>query len=364
MTTYWFLFLYPSIVTLLPFKGDKSVQTLAFMSFGIIVVIILGFRWETGGDWTAYIGYLEAVRGISLSQAIILDDPGFLFISWVSVSLGWELYGVNTMAATVFMWGLISFCKKQPMPWVGLMAATPYLLIVVGMGYTRQSMALGIVFFALSVWDKKDFKIFVGIILFACLFHKSASLILPFSLFINKRYLLIKWLTIIPIASVSVLWIFLSALYQEKIRAYTGGDQHSSGALVRVLMITLPSVILLLFNDRFNKFKDNNLWQTMALLSFFSLALVFFYSTLIDRIALYLAPIQIAVFSRLPVLVEDHFRRTLTVCFIIAFYAVVLFTWLNFADNSYAWVPYKSIFEACNDCPYKFLEGATGHIQE
>ncbi len=43
------------------------------------------------------------------------------------------------------MSGLVQFCRKQPLPWLALAVAAPFIIIVVGMGYTRQSVALGFI---------------------------------------------------------------------------------------------------------------------------------------------------------------------------------------------------------------------------
>ena len=65
-------------------------------------------------------------------------------------------------------------------------------------------------------------------------------------------------------------------------------------------------------------------------------------TTAVDRVALYLIPIQIFVFSRIPRLAGGNIRvRTLLVLGVIAYYAAVLFVWLNFATHAQYWLPYQ-----------------------
>ena len=65
------------------------------------------------------------------------------------------------------------------------------------------------------------------------------------------------------------------------------------------------------------------------------------FSTFIDRIALFFLPLQMVVFSFLP----DLFHKTFLIpgARIVIYSAIVLFVWLNFAANSWAWIPYENI---------------------
>jgi hypothetical protein len=65
-------------------------------------------------------------------------------------------------------------------------------------------------------------------------------------------------------------------------------------------------------------------------------------SAAVDRIALYVIPIQIFVFARLPDLGgSDRDMTAIFVFAILAFYGVVLGVWLNFASHAFAWLPYR-----------------------
>jgi hypothetical protein len=71
-------------------------------------------------------------------------------------------------------------------------------------------------------------------------------------------------------------------------------------------------------------------------------------STAIDRISLYLIPIQMLVFSRLPTAFPGHREGTKNqlMLVLIAYCAIVQFVWLNYATHSYLWVPYQLYFSA------------------
>jgi hypothetical protein len=62
-------------------------------------------------------------------------------------------------------------------------------------------------------------------------------------------------------------------------------------------------------------------------------------STAVDRISLYLLPIQLAVIARLPAL--NRRNSSLTVMAVLVYVIAVQFVWLNYAQFSDSWVPYR-----------------------
>ncbi len=55
----------------------------------------------------------------------------------------------------------------------------PYLINIVAMGYTRQSVALGFAMIGLAALGEQRVRRFVLWVLVGALFHKSAVLLLP-----------------------------------------------------------------------------------------------------------------------------------------------------------------------------------------
>jgi hypothetical protein len=85
----------------------------------------------------------------------------------------------------------------------------------------------------------------------------------------------------------------------------------------------------------------------MALLAVASLGwlLVSPSSTAVDRIALYLIPLQLYVFPRLPdLMTKEPKGKRVWVGLILAYYACVQFVWLLYANNARSWLPYKAYF--------------------
>ena len=90
-------------------------------------------------------------------------------------------------------------------------------------------------------------------------------------------------------------------------------------------------------------------WTAVSLLSLAMLPLlaVSTSSTWIDRLGLFLSPIQLVVFGYIGVVFGAHPReQRLATYLALLFYGAVLFVWLNYAVNAGAWIPYRWVFSA------------------
>src|SRR5690606_24408585 len=105
----------------LPPKPVKLSATWAV--FGFLLIICIGLRYEVGGDWFNYLGHLDEARDQSWFSLITRSDPGYTLLNGLSLELGWDSYGVNTIAAIVFTCGLIAFCRRLPKPWLAAAVA-------------------------------------------------------------------------------------------------------------------------------------------------------------------------------------------------------------------------------------------------
>ena len=123
---------------------------------------------------------------------------------------------------------------------------------------------------------------------------------------------------------------------------YVTADMQSSGGAIRVTMNALPALLLIVFRRRLVPDPDERrLWLWMAVFALACVPLVGIASTAVDRVALYLIPVQLFVFARLPRLATTTRTRHTLVLATVAYYAAVQFVWLNFATHSQYWVPYQ-----------------------
>lgn len=243
------------------------------------------------------------------------------------------------------MAGLIIFSKQQPLPWLALTIAVPYMVIVVAMGYTRQSVAIGFELMALSSLIKNDIKKAVFFVILGTLFHKTAIILLP--LILLSEYLIRHKKSILSIVLVTLVFtlglMFLYERIEGLFSVYIARKLISSeGGLIRIIMNAIPALIILVFSKKLsNNRNERILFNLFSVISLLSIPLVFSFSTAVDRMALYLTPVQIYAFSRIHRLFPDNIQKIIAILTIVFYYGIVLFVWLNFAIHSPFWIPYK-----------------------
>ncbi len=344
MIIYWILFLYPCLVALSPLKINNQIRQLNFLTFSLFSILVIGFRYEVGGDWESYLKMLDATIDISLVEAMALNDPGYMVLNWLSSRLGFGIVGVNLVCGTLFMNGLVRLCLKQPFPWIGLAVAVPYLLTVVVMGYSRQAVAIGFVLWAFSKWQTGHFYRCSLLVVAGALFHKSAVVVLPFMFFMSCQSIgqsLLRFVVVVPVLFIVAVSLVVPSFGHIWIMYVERSQLHSAGAMIRVLMNAFPALLVLIGHKYFKQYRDYRLLVLLAMTSIASVPLVTQISTAVDRLALYLLPIQIMV---LPRILRNPNTRAFYAINGLIFYGVVLFVWLTFASHKEFWVPYRWSF--------------------
>lgn len=313
------------------------------LGVGMIVVLMLmiGLRHQVGGDWGTYQRHYDVMINQPLSFALASSDPGYALMNWLSAQLDWGQYGTNLFCAIFFSIGLWRFCLAQPAPWLALAVAIPYLVIVVAMGYTRQGVAIGFALLALLALEKKQFLVFATWVVCAALFHKTAVVLLGLGLLVSSG----GWWWRLPAMTV-IAYVAYTSLLADSVDGYlvnyVEAGYESSGAAIRVAMNVLPALVFLRWRSQFMLPPvQQQIWTFLALasLAMVPALLLSNSSTAVDRIALYLIPIQLFVWSRVP-LVWAHLHQLMRK-YVVAYSAAVLLVWLFFATHSFAWLPYE-----------------------
>lgn len=186
----------------------------------------------------------------------------------------------------------------------------------------------------------------------ALIFHKTAIflLLIPLMMILFDTLKTGKIVNIIFISMLLLITlitgIFASDINTRFLTSYIEGQMSSSGALIRLCMNLLPaSIFLFEYYAGQNFFKNSSkvylALSWLVILSF--LLLLTGSTTVVDRLALYLIPIQLYVLGNLPYLFlsqgREIFYRWLLL--VIAYSFAVLWVWLQFADHSFAWLPYR-----------------------
>jgi len=358
MITYWILFFAISGLALIAnnrnFATSDSLVLYKLNYLWLFIIFILsifiGFRYQVGGDWIQYVEIYDAIGSAEFDgQISVMMDPGYLYLNLLMSKLNTGIYGVNLVTGIIFSTGLAIFCRQFPRPLLALAVAIPYLTIVVAMGYSRQSAALGFAMIAFAALRNDNTVRFIIFIIIAATFHKTAIVLIPLVLASQStnRLAVIIW----GFATVPILYfLFLSDSIAFLLEHYVMNiDERfqSQGALIRVGMNVVSAIIFLMFASRFSVSQSDRNWLKLfswiTLICLFGL-LVSDSSAAIDRLALYLLPLQLVVFSYLPdAFTNDKELKKLIILFIVSYYGLVLFVWLNFGVHSQEWLPYKNI---------------------
>jgi hypothetical protein len=332
-------------------KRNQPAQLLFFIAAGIATTLLIGLRFEVGGDWGAYQRMYDDIYFLSLPAAAGTTDPGYAAVNWLAIHTGTGIAFVNTVCAALFMGGVGRLAWRQPNPALAVLVAVPYLIIVVAMGYTRQAAAIGLICFAVADASEGRLLRIVILVGIAALFHKTAVLILPLLMVPVLRRNVIYG----AIGLVVFLILFALVLRDNSDRMltnYVQSDYDSQGALIRVAMNVIAAALFLAFRKRivmptFQK----SYWMTCSILAFLSVPALGLASASagIDRISLYLIPLQIVVYARLPQTLGTRGRALPSLVFgVMAYCFLVQFVWLNYADNAGYWLPYTSVLNRTN----------------
>ena len=343
MFVYWFLFVIPLYFLFGKNNGGSNTSEFEWRIFGFFLVILIGLRFQVGADWFTYLQGLEIDKNIQWQDLYLAIDPGYTVVSWFSLSLGMDIYGVNLICAAIFTWGLISLCRAQPYPWLAVLVAVPYLVIVVAMGYTRQAAAMGFIMYGFKYLLGRHTTKYLVLVLLAGMLHKTAFVFAAFALFQPSAGKLKR------VLGVASLIFLLGAAYLVEqadtfMLNYVQNPMDSAGGQIRVLMNLPPALIILANWKKWReKFDDRWFWTLLALIGVICLPLASIASTAVDRMALYLIPLQLVVWARLPVLAQPYIGRTLVFHMVGFYYTAVMFTWLFYGAHASYWLPYDNL---------------------
>lgn len=337
MIAYWVVYLAASFLAI----ARLRVSALGWSLIAIGLTVFVGLRYQVGGDWNTYVFYLERVATSSFTEVLGYKDPGYQLLNALSVFLGFDVWFVNLIAAAFYSVGLVLFIRTLPDPRVALAVAIPYMTIVMAMGYTRQAMAFGCILWGLTYLQERRLLGFVVLLALGTTFHKSAVILMPLAVLANTKNR--AWTTLWVGTTALILFVlFLQSHVDQLYNSYIASDyaDASQGGAIRAGMNALPALIYLLFHRRLVlQDQERALWFWVSWLALLCVPLLAVSTTAVDRVALYLMPIQLVIASYAPLFFNKS-SRVLARGLVLCFYGLILFVWLNFASHSSFWLPY------------------------
>ena len=358
MITYLSIYIYLSIISLSEIKLSKDTKNFFFFLLFLFMLLFISGRHYVGGDYIAYLNLFEDANIDVLEGFSKMKGLNYI-IQFVHILNLHYLY-FNFLCALVFLTGIFKFLKISNERLFVFILLIPTMIYVVGMGYTRQSVSIGFLCFAIYYWSENmSVKKYIFFIL--SVFIHISSIIFIFLLFF-KSYEKIRFakLSLITIVTTSFLFLFYYLYFNnfDNFTSAIGLDykivKNSPLKYLKFLAHIVPCLVFLTFIKKFNK--DKKIYPlyfffVTATVSVIILMLVFkqlaeessYIDVIADRVLIPFLLIEALIFVRLYSLVNLEYRFLFKIL-ILFYFGLMLFVWLEFADNSFAWQPYRSIF--------------------
>ena len=182
------------------------------------------------------------------------------------------------------------------------------------------------------------------------IFHYSSLILFFLPLLIqeagNQKFKKIKKLLIIvPFIFVLLFIIFNIDFLINKLNGYLNYTKPISfkSPLIVWTMVTIPSAIILSNYKYFKSEDKNKFWRNYSIIGILMFIPIFFNKIIALRFLLYFIPIKIYAFSNLTE-IKIFQKSPKIVYLVIMFLCISILTiWLNFANHSYCYLPYKNL---------------------
>lgn len=359
MIIYFLVWLILFILTLFfPTYFRPSLRLLLILFF----TLFIGLRSDVGADWLRYLEIIDMAKGIPLQDAIFPDysdflsattipiEPFYSIPNWAGANTGLSVYLPNLIIAFIFSLGLILFCSNLKYPSTALLIAYPYLIVVVSLGYSRQSAAIGFEFLCiLCIHSSRPLKSYLYAAA-AGLSHTSGAIILliPALTFVRNLSIRLRILFLsVSVTIISLGYVIAYEAYSTYLRVYVENTVSSQGAFIRLLILFFFAILYkLLARYSFLAPRIHTMYDIMANASIILMICFFFFpsSTALDRISLFLYPLPLYVAGTFSSILPQERHRLFVTVSLSALSLFQLFVWMNFSSYAHFWLPYKNIF--------------------
>lgn len=322
----------------------------------LVLLIFIGLRHHVGMDWNNYLWMIRYANEGTFIEAFDYAEPGYAILLWISGQAGWGIYGVYLAGTAIFLAGLFRYCKTTPSPWMALLVAMPFLVIVISMSAARQTVAIGVLLWLFADWSRASLTKRLAFVLLATSFHISAA---GFLAFMMLDFRIPVWLKVIVVAFFGGVIVYIlnvsgQADYYDSV--YGSGQTQttqSAGAVFHVLINAGPAMVYFLLGKRARAIlMPEKFHVQMAVLAIILMGIAFVASTAASRMSLYVFPVSIRFFSVLPLLfLNPDARFALKACLGVFFLSFLAF-WLSAGNAAVGHAQYRNALFV----PYNELE--------
>jgi hypothetical protein len=245
MLAYFLLLSVPAFFVLGDFRTNNFAMLLVF----VVYLLFVGFRYHVGMDWNNYEHIHQYMVSLTIDELMWRSEPLSYLLFWLSRDLTGGTLLTNFVAGLILVVGVFSFAWRTSDPWLSIIAATPYLVIAVGMSGVRQAMAMGIILLTLSLWYRVSMVTRIVLIFVAGGFHLSALsmlILVTLGLHIRPAYrAVLTGATVVAAGFILVRTDFADDRIPFYVESYVTGEEvvHSPGALLHLLLLVIPILL-------------------------------------------------------------------------------------------------------------------------
>lgn len=92
MFPYFALFAYLAIGAIANGLRPVEVRPGMYILTGILLVLMIGFRWHVGADWNTYVAILEYSRVLNVARENLAAEPGYALLNWIAAQANWDVW--------------------------------------------------------------------------------------------------------------------------------------------------------------------------------------------------------------------------------------------------------------------------------
>lgn len=339
----------------------------------LYLVLLMGLRFEVGGDTLSYMGWFPWAKDTEnwkLIDPMSPYEPGFTLIAAFVKTFGGEFYHLQLIHAIILNTGVFYFISKNTKyRFAGLLMAFLTYYVYFSTEILRESIAILIFILNYQAFVKRQWrKYYLGLI-FCIFFHLSSSFLIFLPLVRNLRFN--KAFILVTMGFIT-LCIMLRPIFEiiDRVipvlgdKAVSYGKHGNVGYLwagLRVLQFTIiPFVVLWCSIYQFKikpKYEEAYLYLILLGIG------VIFVPIIFQRFTNYFYPLlslSLADVLSLELLSKRYKKRVLSfalsVCITLSY--GYYFVYLDFYQM---WIPYYSIFNPKHyPIRYRFANGGQG----
>ena len=364
MITYYLIFAILSFLAFQEISNPKPLKKFSLIYLTLLFSFFIGFRNEIGCDWNGYKTIFDlsdcsfnTENNLCMKYNINSNfdylkfkEIGFTFTNFIIRKIGGNFYLANFIFSLLFIIPTLIFCSKLKRPFLGILVSYPYLITVIGLGTIRQSIAIAFLMLGFNALNKKQFYKYYLLNFIGIIFHYSSSIFIFLPLLIVNKFsnnlkIIRKILYFLFFILSSLFLVFNDNYLTSQMNGYLSYIKPVSikSPLIIWIMTAIPSTIILFNYKDFKNDDPYKFWKNYSIVDILMFLPIFFNTIITLRLLLYFLPIKIYALSNFPQLkifqksTKNAYLAVITISFFI------LTIWLNFANHSYCYLPYKNL---------------------